>query len=289
MSAERGRLPKLTDRLLVGELSVSPFCLGMVADPRMVAAAFRRGINFFFVSSDLHWPLYEPLRRGLSALLRDDPRAADEIVVAMVSYVPYDDFVATALAEGLQALAPGVAQAALLVAGSVTGEDYGRRLDTIGRLVAKRHLGALAAGMSFHDHEAALAACRAERALDIVFSRYNALRPSARTRLLDHLSPGSAPRRFCFKTTGSVTPGLPPLPAAGEISPGSHADAYRFALSHPSVDGLLVSPQSELELDELEAGLEAGPLSIQEQVLLTATVRKAHGFPAFRDEPATLR
>lgn len=289
MSDERARLPRLTDRIAIGELSVSPFCLGMVADSRLVSAAFRRGINFFFLSSDLHWPLYEPLRRGLSALLRDEPRAAGEIVVAMVSYVPYDDFVATSLAEGLKALGPGLGEAALLVAGAVTGGDYERRLGTMQRLVGKSHLGARAAGMSFHDHQAALAACRAERALDIVFSRYNALRASARTRLLDHLSPGSAPRRFCFKTTGSVTPGLPPLPTAGEISPGSHADAYRFALSHPSVDGLLVSPQSELELDELEAGLEAGPLSAEEQALLTAGVRKAHGFPAFRDEPTTLR
>lgn len=282
MSPERARLPRLADRISVGPLSVSPFCLGMVADWRMVPAAFRRGVNFFFVSSDLHWPRYEPLRRGLSALARQSPSAAAEVVVAMVSYVPYDDFVATSLAEGLQALGPELGEAALLVAGAVTGEDYDRRLATTRRLLGRAHLGARAVGMSFHDHEAALGACQSEGALDVVFSRYNALRPSARTRLLDHLPPASGPRRFCFKTTGSVTPGLSRLPTPARILPGSHVDAYRFALSHPAVDGLLLSPQSELELDELEAGLEAGPLSAEEQDLLTATVRKAHGFPTFQ-------
>src|SRR5215469_14434904 len=63
----RQMLPRLTDRLVLGDegLSVSPFCLGMVRSPDAVSAAFDAGINFFFLSADMHWPLYEPLRLGL--------------------------------------------------------------------------------------------------------------------------------------------------------------------------------------------------------------------------------
>ena len=59
-------LPKLTERLTLGEggLRVSPFCLGMVRSEDTTSAAFDAGINFFFLSADLHWPYYD-LARGL--------------------------------------------------------------------------------------------------------------------------------------------------------------------------------------------------------------------------------
>src|SRR6266540_1673365 len=64
-------LPKLTDRLTLGEdgLRVSPFCLGLVGSDDTACAAFDSGINFFFLSADLHWPLYESARLGLEKLL----------------------------------------------------------------------------------------------------------------------------------------------------------------------------------------------------------------------------
>ena len=69
---KRQRLPRFTDRLPLGDqgLAVSPFCLGMVREAVTVCAAFDAGINFFFLSTDLHWPLYENARRGLRQLLR---------------------------------------------------------------------------------------------------------------------------------------------------------------------------------------------------------------------------
>ena len=70
MPVARAHLPRFTDRLALGGqgLAVSPFCVGMVALPETIGAAFDAGINFFFVSADMHWPLYEATRvsRGSS-------------------------------------------------------------------------------------------------------------------------------------------------------------------------------------------------------------------------------
>src|SRR5262245_54155501 len=61
ISPPRQQLPQFRDRLVLGEqgLRVSPYCLGMIRDPETVGAAFEAGINFFFVSADMHWPLYQ--------------------------------------------------------------------------------------------------------------------------------------------------------------------------------------------------------------------------------------
>src|SRR5262249_26053031 len=85
MSGPRAALPRLTDRLRLGgtQLEVSPFCLGRVDQPDTIAAAFDAGINFFFVSADMHWPLYEASRVGLGALLARGGAVRDRIVVAL--------------------------------------------------------------------------------------------------------------------------------------------------------------------------------------------------------------
>jgi hypothetical protein len=62
-SYARKSLPRFTDRQALGNqrLRVSPFCLGWVRSAETVAAAFEAGINFLFVTTDLHhdavpWP-----------------------------------------------------------------------------------------------------------------------------------------------------------------------------------------------------------------------------------------
>jgi len=54
-------------------LRVSPFCLGRTASADTVVAAYEAGINFFFVTADLHWPLYDGIRRGLAKPLQCNP------------------------------------------------------------------------------------------------------------------------------------------------------------------------------------------------------------------------
>jgi hypothetical protein len=85
----RQALPKATDRLRLGisGLSVSPICLGIVGSPETIGVAYDAGVNFFFLTADLHWPLYEGLRQGLSQLLSRVPSVRDQIVVGVVSYL----------------------------------------------------------------------------------------------------------------------------------------------------------------------------------------------------------
>src|ERR1051326_8362214 len=89
----RDFLPSFADRIaLAGGLEVSRYCLGTVEDPAAVLAAFDAGINFFFVSADLHWPRYADLRRGLDQLLARGGGIRDRIVVAAVSYATQPEF-----------------------------------------------------------------------------------------------------------------------------------------------------------------------------------------------------
>jgi len=90
---QRRELPKLTDRLPLRDgLEVSPVCVGIVGDPDVVPAAFEAGINFFFVTADMHWPLYEGVREGLRRLLKSNPAARDSLVVGVVAYVTQPEF-----------------------------------------------------------------------------------------------------------------------------------------------------------------------------------------------------
>ena len=40
----------------------------MTVSPETVIAAFEEGVNFFFITADLHWPLYDGVRKGLAKL-----------------------------------------------------------------------------------------------------------------------------------------------------------------------------------------------------------------------------
>ena len=94
MPRPRRRLPRFTDRLRLSDtdLRVSPVCLGKVRSDRTIAAAFEAGINFFFLTADMHWPLYEASRRGLEKLIRSRRGIRDQIVVAAASYVTQPEF-----------------------------------------------------------------------------------------------------------------------------------------------------------------------------------------------------
>src|SRR5678815_3815985 len=89
------------DRVPVGAsgLRVSPVCLGVTKSWRVVPEAFDAGINFFFVRTDLHWPVYQPLRKGLQELLSRGGGVRDEIVVAAASYVATPEFAALPFLE----------------------------------------------------------------------------------------------------------------------------------------------------------------------------------------------
>src|SRR4051794_17516387 len=85
----RSVLPQPTDRRVLGAAGqgVSPICIGHVDDPDVILAAFDAGINFFFLSADMHWPLYEASRRGLELLFARRGDVRERVIVGVASYV----------------------------------------------------------------------------------------------------------------------------------------------------------------------------------------------------------
>jgi hypothetical protein len=265
----RRLLPRLTDRQPLGRsgLRVSPICLGAVPRADTVLAAFDAGINFFFLSADLHWPIYEGTRRGLEALLARGGGVREEIVVGVVSYLEEPLFQALQLHEVLGSVA-GLDRIDLVIAGAVSSPaSFYSRLGPLSRARAAGHLGARASGASFHDRPLALTAATFEL-LDILYVRYNTAHPGARSDLLPFLRPGRTARIFNFKSTMfQVTSerlsglGLSPkscwLPAV--------PDYYRFALSRPELDGILASPSTPEEVGALADALSRGALLPEEE------------------------
>ena len=263
--SSRKTLPRLTDRLTLGDgLLVSPVCLGAVASPNVVHAAWEADINFFFVTADMHWPMYEPLRKGLRALFKK-PGVRDHIVVCSTAYVTQPDFCEMPFEEVVDAL-PGLQRIEVLTMGGVSAVDFKPRLPVYQRHRATRFVGNKAIGGSFHDRKTALHAINDEL-VDLAFIRFNAGHPGAQKDLFPHLAPRRRTRLFNFKTVdGWVTPDQ--LDALG-LDPRSWqphpVDHYRFALSQPSLDGVLASFSHPREVQHLADALSAGPMAEADQ------------------------
>jgi hypothetical protein len=263
----RSRLPQLTDRLPLAGLEVSPVCLGIVSDPEAVLLAYDLGVNFFFLSSDLHWPVYEFLRAGLTRLFARGSGVRDTVVVAGVSYVAQPDFTHGAFSETL-AVVPGLERLDVLVAGGVYAADFPARRQELARLCKASALGASRLGASFHDRATARDAVN-EDLVDVAFVRYNAAHPGAREDLFPHLKGDRRALVYGFKSTDAFLPwrDLGALGLAGYVPPRPQ-DHYRFVLTHEGLDGLLCAPQRPGEVRALAAALEEGPLSSSEEDLV---------------------
>jgi hypothetical protein len=264
---ERETLPKPGDRLRLGStgLSVSPICLGMTSSAACVRAAFDAGVNFFFISADLHWPLYEETRKGLESLLRGNPQRRREIVVGVVSYLEEPWFgYRNQFWEVVRAV-PGLKRADLLIAGGVSaGWSFDERLPTLLRAKAERYLGARAIGASLHHRKLAVRAEKS-RAVDISFIRYNAAHPGARRDVFPHLPKKRGTLLYNFKSVVRPLPSRKLLGLAANDWMPEPTDYYRFVLSATEFDGLLCSPWTPKEVRALARALDKGPLSREER------------------------
>jgi hypothetical protein len=256
-------LPRFTRRLSIGDgLQVSPFCLGMTDNWRLIPAAFEMGINFFFITTDMHWPLYEASRKGMKALLASRKAVRDEIAVAGACYLTQPEFLRLPFQELVDAV-PGMLRVDVLVAGGVQGPDLLERAGVLRRVAADTQ--ARAVGASFHDRGAALAAANHDIA-DICYVRYNPLHAGARRDLLP-LVVAPVPPLFNFKSTRGFLShdklralGIEPPLWLPEVP-----DYYRYALSRPRMDGLLFSVKRRRELIELDEALAKGGLTEAEE------------------------
>ena len=249
--------------MLGKDLEVSPICLGRTADPNTIPAAFDAGINFFFLSGDLHWPIYLGLREGLSRLLQRTPSVRDQIVVAGVAYAGQRGFCLGAYAELIQAV-PKLLRIDVAVAGGICAGDFARRASDLA-IARQSFFGARATGASFHDRPEALAAINGS-SVDVAFIRYHALHPGGRDDLLPHLDPKRKSKIFTF---GSMMPTMYG-PDQGPWPNFALTDYYRFAMTPPEIDGLLCAPQSPSEVTALCDTLARGRLDDeQERALMT--------------------
>jgi hypothetical protein len=268
----RETLPQLTDRLSLGRagLEVSPFCLGVVTDRRMVPAAFDAGVNFFFVTTDMHWPIYEELRRGLAMLLERGGDVRDRIVVAGVSYVTQPVFCGGGFLELLAAL-PSLERLDVIVAGGAAAGELLHRRERYLTLPYAHVIGHKALGASFHERSTALTAIE-QRLADVVFIRYNPEHPGAQREIFARLSPDAGARPLVFNFR-SMIPAITPARAQELGLADDHwipdpSDYYRFALSPPQMSGILGAVNTPAELDALVAALARGPLDDDEQAYL---------------------
>ena len=272
-------LLKLTDRLNLGEtgLSVSPFCLGRVRSPETIPAAFEAGINFFFLTADLHWPLYEESRRGLEMLLARGPKVRRQIVVAVTIYPTQPEFCSMGLQEVLTAV-PRLGAVDVAVAGGAYAHEFLTRLSVYQDHRRSGFAGVRAIGASFHDRQAALLGVN-HGLVDIAFLRYNPSHSGAARDVFPHLEKQSATLLYNFKSThGYVRPErFAALGLSDDHWQPRITDWYRFALTRPELDGLLCSPSTPEEIAELSVALEEGPLDAEEENYLIDLARLNEG------------
>jgi hypothetical protein len=279
LAADR-RLPCATERMTLGGsgLEIGPLCLGAVRSPDVIPAAFDAGVNFFFLTTDLHWPLYEAAREGLRRLLARGGGIRDRLVIAATSYITQPEFFRAPFTELLE-VTPELERLDVLVAGGAYADDALTRIGVLGDAVADRWLGARAVGISFHDRVAAGLIARGGLA-DVCFVRYNPAHPGARVDLFPQLArraPGC--RVFSFTSTRGI-PSAAQLDALGigdDVWRPRIEDGYRFALSRPELDGLLVAPGSLDELARMRAALDEEPLTDDEQDSMVTLYGMARG------------
>ena len=273
-------LPRSSDRLRLRDtdLRVSPICIGATESPDTTIAAYEEGINFFFISGDLHWPRYAHTRAGLTRLLEGSPSRRDEIVVAAVSYLDEPFFGLLQFEEILESV-PGLERIDVLLAGAVSSDFSLLRITSLQRARTRNHLGAAAIGASFHKRRYMLSS--AARHLDIHYVRYNPEFSKSRVDLFPHISPDASLLTFGFQSQAACVPSelfrsldLPNgswLPSAG--------DYYRFALTPDPIDGILCSPSTPEEVRILARALEEKPLTPDEEKYM---IRLSHAARALQ-------
>jgi len=266
----RGRVLRFADRrpLRNTGLTISPICLGMVSFEDAVCAAFDAGVNFFFLTADLHWPLYEASRRGLEKLLARGQTVRQQVVVGITSYMMHPGMSFAAMREALDAV-PGLGTIDIAIIGATHKADFLRRLHDLEEVRMEGCFGIKAIGATFHDRQAALLATN-HGMVDISFVRYNPSHPGAGRDLLPRLHAGRSTLLYNFTSAWNyVSPArCRELKLADDYWRPRFTDYHRFAMTRPEIDGLLCAPGTPEEVRELARALEEGALDQEEEQYL---------------------
>ena len=272
MTNEPGRrlkLPSFTDHCAVSGLNieVSRYLLSSVSTPDVVEQAFERGINFFLLGADLHWPKYEATRIGLQRLLQRTS-LRDEVVIAAISHMHQRNAAAVAFREVLDAV-PQLGRLDMLVMGGAEERNFLPRLQEYRAYAKDEWMGAHLTGACFDDFQTAAIAIDA-RTIDIAFATFYAGRPGIRPRMLPERRREQAPPLYAFGSAHSYRTadelrdaGLPTT----KWYP-TRADYLRYALTWQAFDGVVCSSISNEGLEELADAIEKGPLDDEELAYL---------------------
>jgi hypothetical protein len=256
----------LSRRRPIGELplAVGPVCLGAVGSANVIRAAYDAGINFFSIAVDMHWPLYEPVRRGLADLLRDKPSARDEIVVMGIAYSSNPSFCHAPFAELLQA-EPSLQRLDVSAMGAVGDLDLLIRWNEHAKHRAGSVPGVRAIAGMLEGHVCPRVAVN----FGLVDLAFVATRPS-----LHH---AREERRRMFKDPPPVpifamgtlldTPSnarLDELGIGADKWRPTRFDYIRYALSFEPFTGVFTELGNERSVETLITALEKGPLDEEE-------------------------
>lgn len=268
------RLPTPTDRIVLGRsgVEVSPICVGMTNDADTYCEAFDAGCNFFFLTCDMHWPLYATARDALARLLQRGHGIRDEIVVAGACYPTQPEFCSMPFTELVDAVR-GLGHVDVAVAGGAYASDWEVRREVYGRHRELGHAGARAVGATFHERAAVAPAVRGQE-VDIAFLRYNPLHLGARREVFPQLPPGDRSPLFNFKSSiGWRPPHRYEVAGYDDLWLPDVTDHYRFALTPPAMDGLLCMLGEPAHVGALVDALAEGPLDEADQTHLIALSR----------------
>jgi hypothetical protein len=247
---------------------VSRLGLAVVGDARVVRAAYEVGINFFVLTTDMHWPVYEATRRGLTDLFRDIPTARDDVVVMGMCYVTEPRF-CHAPFEELVAAVPGLTCIDVSCIAAVRDRDFLLRWDEHRKHRTATRIASRALAGSFDDNLAA----RVAIASQLVDLAVLGVRPSnyyLRDAVLRSLSADTPVPVY------SMGVGIDLLPESRLKELGIGADKWRptfqeylrYAFFEPGVSGAIFDVATIRALETAIDALEQGPLTDDEHTYL---------------------
>ena len=260
-----------TVRLGRSNLEVSPLGVsgGYGVPASALLRAWDRGVNYFYHGSRR--------RDGMSTAIREIVAAGerDRLVVVLQSYSRIPSLLESFLRRGLRDL--GIDHADVLLLGWFNRPPGPRIMD---RVEALRE-GGLFRHLAVSAHRRPVfGSYAADRLFDILHVRYNAAHTGAESDVFPLLGEGrpgtvvyTATRWGSLLKASKMPPGEAPLRGR---------DAYRFVLTHPSVDVCMTGPASAAEMDEALAALVEGPMDEEEEERARRIGSFVHGRSARR-------
>lgn len=229
-----------------------------------IAAAFEAGLQYVF---------WNPTARTLTrALQKLTPAQRDRLVIATgPSFGFFPGSVRRHVERCLKVLKTERLDVLQLYWLGRMSAWRGPVVDEMVRLKEEGKVGAL--GVSIHDRERAGALAK-DGPLDVLMIRYNAAHPGAERDIFPHLQTRQ-PAVVAYTATSWRRLLKPPSGWTGPVP--TAGDCYRFCLSSPHVDIVLMGPKDEDQLVNNLTVLERGPLSAQEMTFMRTFGAAVHG------------